>query len=152
MPESYTQIHIHIVFSVFGRNNSIEEKHRVELEKYICGIINNHKCKPIAIYCNPDHLHVLIGLSADKSVSEIVRIIKSNSSKYINENNWTFGNFQWQRGYGAFSYSKSQVDKVVKYILNQKRHHEKESFQEEYVRIMDSMKIEFDRRYLFRKD
>ena len=81
-----------------------------------------------------------------------MRVIKSNSSKYINENNWTFGNFQWQRGYGAFSYSKSQVDKVVKYILNQKRHHEKESFQEEYVRIMDSLKIEFDRRYLFKSD
>lgn len=149
MPNTYTQLHIQIVFSVFGRLNSIAEIHRDELQKYICGIISNLNCKPIALYCNPDHTHILIGLCPDKSLSEIVRIIKANSSKFINEKKWTLGNFQWQSGYGAFSYSKSQVENVIKYILSQKEHHKKISFREEYLLYLKKYEIEYDDKYLF---
>ena len=133
MPNTYTQIYVQIVFAVKGRQNLIAEKHRDELEKYICGIISNKKSKPLAIYCNPDHTHILIGLNPNISISEMARDIKANSSKWINESNWIMGKFNWQEGYGAFTYSKSQIDTVVKYILNQPAHHKKTSFKDEYI-------------------
>ncbi|MCE1166159.1 MAG: IS200/IS605 family transposase [Bacteroidetes bacterium] len=150
MPDSFTQVHIQIVFWVSGKYNLIEEQHRDEVEKYICGILKNNKCKPLAIYCNPEHIHVLIGLSPEKSISEIMRLIKCNSSKFINEKHWLPGEFQWQRGYGAFSYSKEQIDGVINYIMGQKEHHRKISFQEEFLEILDNLGFEFDRKYLFK--
>lgn len=117
MPNTYTQIHIQIVFAVKGRKNLINEKHRNELEKYICGIISNKNCKTLAIYCNPDHTHILIGLHPSISISDLTRDIKANSSKFVNENKWMPIKFNWQDGFGAFAYSKSQIADVVKYIL-----------------------------------
>ena len=128
MANTYTQIYVQIVFAVKGRQNLISEKNREQLEKYICGIISNKKSKPIAIYCNPDHTHILIGLHPTISISEIARDIKTNSSKWINDKKWIVGKFRWQEGYGAFTYSKSQIDVVVKYILNQPIHHKKTSY------------------------
>ena len=109
---------VQIVFAVQGRPNIIIEKHRDELEKYICGIINNKKCKPLAIYCNPDHTHILLGLHPAISVSDLTRDIKANSTKFINEKKWILGKFSWQDGFGFFTYSKSQIDTVVNHILN----------------------------------
>ena len=149
MPNTYTQIHIHIVFAVKGREYLISDKHRDELEKYICGIISHHKCKTLAIYCNPDHTHILIGLHPTISISDLTRDIKANSSKFINENHWTIEKFNWQDGYGAFAYSKSQVDAVVKYILNQPEHHSKKTFKNEYLSILKKFEINFDEKYLF---
>jgi REP element-mobilizing transposase RayT len=128
MPNTYTQLYVHIIFAVKGRQNLIPDKHREELEKYICGIIKNKKSKPLAIYCNPDHPHILIGLHPSISVSDITRDIKANSSKFINEKKWIKKKFQWQDGFGAFTYAKSQLDSVIKYILNQPHHHKKKSF------------------------
>lgn len=141
MANTYTQMYIQIVFAVKGRENLILEKHREELEKYMCGIISHLNSKPIAIYCNPDHVHILIGLNPVTSVSDMARLIKANSSKWINENKWLSGHFKWQEGFGAFTYSKSQIDKVVMYILNQPKRHRKSSFKEEYLKLLNSFDL-----------
>ena len=117
--------------------------------KYICGIITNFKCKPLAIYCNPDHVHILVGLHPTISVSDLAREIKANSSKYINDNRLIVGKFEWQDGFGSFTYSRSHIDKVVKYILNQPIHHKKYSFKEEYLSLLKKFEIEYNDKYLF---
>ena len=152
MPDTYTQLHVHIVFAVRGRENPIPETVRERLEKYICGIVGNKQSKPLAIYCNPDHVHLLIGLHPSVSVSEMVRMIKSNSSKFINEEHLVRGRFRWQEGYGAFTVSKSLIDRVVRYILNQPEHHKRKDFREEYFRMLKKSETEFDERYLFDRD
>ncbi len=149
MANTYTQVYVQIVFAVKGRQNLISEKNRIAVEKYICGIISNNKSKPLAIYCNPDHIHILVGLHPSVSISNLVKSIKSNSAKWINENNLIERNFNWQEGYGAFTYSKSQIDPVVKYILNQYEHHKKKTFKEEYKKILDQFDIEYKSVYLF---
>jgi len=149
MPNTYTQMHIHVIFTVKGRQNLIQENHREELEKYICGIIKNKNCKTLAIYCNPDHTHILIGLHPSVSVSDLIRDIKSFSSKFINANTWINGIFRWQDGFGAFTHSKSQTENVIKYILNQPNHHKKKSFKEEYISFLNKLQIEFEDKYLF---
>lgn len=149
MPNTYTQIHIHLIFAVKGRKNLIYENHRIELEKYICGIVSNKNCKTLAIYCNPDHIHILIGLNPTVSLSELARDIKANSSRFINEKIWMPIRFNWQEGFSAFSYSKSQDEKVIKYILNQPKHHKISSFRNEYLSILDKFDVKFDKKYLF---
>jgi REP element-mobilizing transposase RayT len=149
MANTYTQMYVQIVFAVLGRTNVIRETNREELEKYICGIISNKKCKPLAIWCNPDHAHVFVGLHPTISVSDLTRDIKSSSSIFINDKKFTSGKFSWQDGFGAFTYSKSQIDGVVKYILNQPVHHIKKTFKEEYLEILRKNEIEYDERYLF---
>ena len=121
-------MYVQIIFAVKGRRNLISETHRDEIEKYICGVINNNKSKPLAIYCNPDHIHVLIGMNPSLSISDLVRDIKANSSRWINEKKWISEQFRWQEGYGAFTYSKSQLDSVIKYIIDQPEHHKMWSF------------------------
>ena len=121
MANTYSQIYIQFIFAVKGRESQILESHRERLQQYITGIIRSKEQKLLAIYANPDHIHLLVGFNKlDIKISDFVRDIKSNSSKIINEENWFIGKFHWQEGYGAFSYSKSQIDNVVKYILNQK--------------------------------
>ncbi len=149
MANTFTQIYIQIVFAVKGRKNLIAEEYRDEVEKFICGIIKNNSSKALAIYCNPDHVHILIGIHPSISVSNIARDIKAGSSKWINEKKWVKGKFRWQEGYGAFTYSKSQIDAVVKYILNQPLHHKKTTFKEEYHKILNDLEIKFDEQYLF---
>jgi putative transposase len=149
MANTYTQMYVQIVFTVKGRMNLITEEHRDEIEKYICGIIRNIKSKSLAIYCNPDHVHVFIGLHPEIAVSAIVRDIKANSSRFINEKGWIRGKFNWQKGFGGFTYSKSQIGSVAKYILNQPNHHRKQSFKEEYIGILKKQAIEYDDQYLF---
>lgn len=149
MANTYTQLYVQIVFAVKGRGNFIAEKNRIELEKYICGIVNNKKSKPLSIYCNPDHLHILIGLHPTMSVSDITRDIKANSSKFITEKKWLMGKFQWQDGFGAFTYSKSQIDAVAKYILNQPQHHKRKTFKEEYLSMLQKAEVVYDEKYLF---
>jgi REP element-mobilizing transposase RayT len=149
MANTYTQLLVQIVFAVKGRQNLIAEKHREQLEKYICGIISNKQCKPLAIYCNPDHCHVLIGFHPSQSISDVARDIKANSSKFINDNHWIQGKFEWQEGYGAFTYSRSQLNAVVNYILNQREHHRKKTFREEYLNFLQKFEIEFNEKYIF---
>jgi putative transposase len=150
MPNTYTQLFIQIVFAVKGRQNLIPLSCKEELHKYITGIIQNRGHKMLSIYCMPDHTHILIGLKPDISISDLVRDIKAISSKFINENKWINGRFNWQEGFGAFSYSRSQIDNVIKYILNQEAHHKKNSFKEEYLKFLKKFEIAYDEKYLFK--
>ena len=149
MANTYTQLYVQYVFSVKGRGNLINEKFRDELEKVICGIVTNHQSKTYAIYCNPDHTHIFVGIHPAISVSKLIEQIKSGSSNWLNDKKYINGNFYWQDGYGAFTYSKSQIDKVVKYILNQPEHHKKKSFREEDLSFLKKFDIDYDSRYLF---
>jgi len=149
MANTYTQIYVQIVFAVKGRQNQIFEKYREELEKYICGIIKNEKSKPLAIYCNPDHTHILIGLHPTVSISDITKKIKANSSKWINKKRYINTLFRWQEGFGAFTYSKSQLGNVIKYIKNQPEHHKRSTFKEEYVKLLNEFDVDYKDIYLF---
>ncbi|AZA89223.1 Transposase and inactivated derivatives [Chryseobacterium nakagawai] len=149
MANTYTQIYIQIVFAVKGRQNLISKENREELHKLITGIVSNRNQKLFAVFAMPDHVHVLVSMNPTMSVSDLVRDIKAGSSKFINEKRWMNGKFNWQEGYGAFSYSKSSVDSVVKYILNQEDHHKKKTFREEYLDFMSKFEIEYDPKYLF---
>jgi putative transposase len=149
MPNTYTQIYVQIVFAVKGRQNLIAKQSREELHKYITGIVQKRGQKMLAIFAMPDHVHILIGMKTGIAISDLVRDIKAVSSKFINENNWVRGRFNWQEGYGAFSYSKSSIDTVIKYILNQEEHHKKQTFKEEYIEFLEKFEIENDEKYLF---
>lgn len=150
MANTYSQIYIQLIFAVKGRERLIREENRIRLEKYISGIIDNNNQKLLAVYANPDHIHILIGYNnLNVLLPNLVRDIKSNSSKFINDENWFTGKFHWQEGYGAFSYSKSQVDAVVKYILNQKKHHEKQSFKDEYIDFLTKFQVNYKNEYIF---
>lgn len=148
MANTYTQIYVHIVFAVKGRENLIKESFREELQKYISGIINNKKQKLYAIYCMPDHIHILVSIQPDISISDLVRDIKANSSSFIKEKG-SNRKFSRQNGFGAFSYSKSKVTVVCDYIMNQKNHHQKKTFQQEYVELLRKYEVEYDERYVF---
>jgi len=150
MANTYTQIYIHVVFAVEGRQNLINPEHSDELQKYISGIVSGQKQKLIVINNMPDHLHLLVGLRPDSSLSDLVRDIKANSSKFINEQRWVIGRFSWQEGFGAFSYSRSQLSAVIRYIENQQKHHAKKSFQEEYIALLEKFGVEYDPRYIFK--
>jgi len=143
MANTYTQIYIHIVFAVEGRYNLIRDEFREELHKYITGIIQNEKHKLIIINSMIDHVHILIGIKPDSNLSDLVRDIKANSSKLINEKKWIKGRFNWQEGFGAFSYSHSQLDDVANYIRNQKKHHTKRSFRDEYIELLEKFNPKF---------
>ena len=149
MPNTYSQIYIQIVFAVNGRQNLIAKENREELHKFITGIISNREQKLFAIFAMPDHVHILVSMKPNISISDLVRDIKAGSSKFINDNNWIRQKFNWQEGYGAFSYSKSSVDNVIKYILNQEEHHKKKSFKDEYLDFLEKFEIEYDPKYLF---
>ena len=149
MANTYTQLLVHVVFSVKFRERLIKESFRIILEKYICGIISNKDCKPLAIYCNPDHCHILIGLNPSVSISHLMQSVKANSTEFIKRNFWTGGHFAWQGGYGAFSVDRDRMGIVVRYILNQPNHHRKRTFQEEYQNMLKAYEIEFDEKYLF---
>lgn len=142
-------MYVQIIFAVKGRRNLIRETHSDEIEKYICGIINNNKSKPLAIYCNPDHIHILVGMNPSVALSDLVRDIKANSSRWINDKKWISEQFRWQEGYGGFTYSKSQLDTVIKYILRQPEHHKKWSFKQEYLELLKRFEVEFEEKYLF---
>ena len=149
MANTYSQIYIHIVFTVQGRQNLIKKDYQEELQKYITGIIRNNKQKLIAVKAMPDHVHTLIGVHPDIAISNLVRDIKNNSSSFINRKRWIRGKFKWQEGFGAFSYSQSQIDRIVKYIQDQPIHHQKKTFREEYTEMLKKFKIEYDPKYIF---
>ena len=149
MSNTYTQIYIQIVFAVKGRQCLILTQNREELQKYITGIVHNREQKLLSIFSMPDHTHLLVGLTPKKSISDLVRDIKAGSSKFINENNWIKGKFNWQEGFGAFSYSRSQIDNVIKYINRQEIHHKKKTFKEEYIEFLKKFEIEYNDKYLF---
>jgi REP element-mobilizing transposase RayT len=149
MANTYTQIYIHTAFAVEGRQSLIATEHKIEIYKYITGVIHSQKQKVMAINGMPDHVHLLIGVSPDIALSDLVRDVKAASSRLINDKRWVRGHFNWQRGFGAFSCSHSQVPTVAKYIENQEHHHAKRSFRDEYVALLKKFDVEYDPAYLF---
>ena len=149
MANTYSQIYIQIVFAVKGRENLIKKENREELHKFITGIVSNREQKLLAIFFFFYHVHILVGMKPNIALSDLVRDIKSGSSKFINDSKWINGKFHWQEGYGGFSYSKSQIDNVIKYILNQEEHHKKQTFKEEYHSFLEKFEIKYDEKYLF---
>ena len=150
MANTYTQIHLQVVTAVKFREAMINPIWKGRLHQYMTGIIQNHKHKLLAINSMPDHIHFLIGFRPHQSLADLVGTVKGEASEWINQQNLTRKTFRWQEGYGAFSYSKSQVTTVINYILNQEIHHRKRTFLEEYNELLDEFGIEYDANYIFK--
>ena len=149
MANTYTQLYAQLIFSPEGRQNLIQERIKNDVYKYVSGIIKNKNQKLMAINGMPDHVHILIGFSPDIALSVLVRDIKSSTTNYINEQKFIAGKFSWQSGFGAFTYNKSQVMKVVSYIQRQEEHHKKKSFREEYLELLKKFEVGHNEKYLF---
>jgi putative transposase len=149
MANTYTQLYVHLVFSPKNRQALIKKEWKNELEKYITGIVQNNKHKMIAIGAMPDHIHIFIGYNVNQLIPDLVENIKTSSNAWIKDNKLSTFKFDWQKGYGAFSHSRSQLDTVVKYILNQEKHHKGISFREEYLDMLKKNDIEFKNEYVF---
>ena len=150
MANTYTQIHIQIVIAVKYRNAFILPTWKESLHQYITGIVQNHKHKMLAINSMPDHLHFFFGMRPHQSISDLMRIVSGDSSEWINKQGFTPYHFNWQGGYGAFSYRKKSVPTITKYIANQEIHHQKKSFLTEYKELLKEFEIDYDEQYIFK--
>lgn len=148
-PGVFTQLYIQLVFAPKYRDRLLKAEIRPKIFSYISGIITKRKHKSIIINGMLDHIHILFGLNPNDRISDLVGTIKKSSSTFINEKDWFRGKFHWQDGYGAFSYGKSQLDNVYKYIRDQEIHHKKRTFREEYIELLKRFEIEYDEKYLF---
>ena len=151
MPNTYTQIHIQFVFAVKYRKALLDKAWKEDLHRYITGIVQGHEHKMLQINSMPDHIHIFIGMRPTQSISELMKVVKGESTKWIKEQKDNLNSFAWQEGYGAFSYSKSQVNNVINYIKNQEEHHKKENFIDEYKKFLTLFEIEWDEKYIFKE-
>lgn len=149
MANTYTQIHIHAIFAVKYRAALILPGWKERLHQYMTGIIQKNTHKLLAINTMPDHLHVLFGFRPTQSLSDLIMLVKGESSEWVNKQQFCPTPFRWQDGYGAFSYSKSQLHRVVQYIMNQEQHHHEKTFLEEYEEMLNKFEVEYDKRYIF---
>ena len=149
MPGTFSQIYIQVVFAVKGNESMINPSWEEELFKYITGIVQKKEQKMIAINGTSDHIHILIGMKPSCCLSDLVREIKKSSNEFIQEKKFSKFKFYWQEGFGAFSYSHSSLDNVIGYIMNQKEHHKKKTFREEYIEFMEKFAIDYKEEYLF---
>lgn len=149
MGDTYTQVYVHFVFAVKWRQALIPREHKNELHHYIGGLALRRNAKPIAIHCMPDHIHIFVGFPTTISMADFVKEIKVESTQYINEKGWIKEKFHWQKGFGAFTYTRSLVSRVANYIENQERHHQKQPFRKEYMSMLDRNGVEYDTRGLF---
>jgi putative transposase len=151
MANAYTQVHLHLIFAVQNRRSLINEEWKTRLYEYITGIVQENTHKMLIINGMPDHLHLAIGMRPIQSISDLLQDIKGSSSAWINKNKLIKGKFEWQEGYGAFSYNKSLLPKLIDYIKNQEEHHKKKSFIQEYKEFLDLFEVEYDERYIFKE-
>jgi putative transposase len=151
MANTYTQIHIHCIFAVRYRKSIIQKKWQERLHKYITGIVQKNDHKMISINTMPDHLHMLFGMRPAQSLSDLIRLVKGDSSEWINNEGFTKSIFRWQEGYGAFSYEKKKISVVANYIERQEEHHSKKTFLQEYHEFLDNFEVEYDERYIFKE-
>ena len=151
MPNTYTQLHIQLVFAVKYRAALIQKKWQRRLHEYITGIFQKNEHKMLQINSMSDHMHIFIGMRPHQSISALIQNVKSESTKWIKENNFCNSAFAWQEGFGAFSYSKSHVPDVIRYIQNQEAHHKKETFLDEYRHMLKSFEVDYDERYIFKE-
>jgi putative transposase len=151
MANTYTQLHIQLVFAVKYRAALIGKDWKERLHQYITGIIQQNNHKMLQLNSMPDHIHIFIGMRPDQSISALVQNVKSETTKWIKANKICKSSFAWQEGFGGFSYSKTHVDRVIRYIQNQEAHHQKENFLDEYRKMLKAFEIEFDERYIFKE-
>ena len=151
MANTFTQIHLQLIFAVKFRAAMIGEEWKNELHKYLAGIVEKHKHKLIVVNGVSDHVHMLIGYRPHQSLSDLLQDIKGSFSKWINEKKLTKSKFAWQQGYGAFSYSHSHLQRVINYINNQKNHHKKITFMDEYKAFLKAFEVEYDERYILKE-
>ena len=149
MANTYSQIYLQFVFAVQGRQSLIPRDHKEELHKYITSLVQARKAKMLAVHCMPDHMHLFIGYKPIVFIPDFVKEIKVNSNEFIKAKNWIKGSFNWQEGYGVFSYGQSQINSVCKYVLNQEAHHKKKTFREEYHEFLEKFAVDFDEQYVF---
>lgn len=149
MANTYSQLNIHCVFAVKGRENVITKNFRDELHSYMSGILRNDGSYPLAVGGWKDHVHVFFELPVTMPVAKQMQMLKASSSSWINSSRFVKGKFRWQEGYGAFSYSRSQRDTVIKYVMNQEEHHKARTFKEEYLELLKNFEIPYDKKYLF---
>ncbi len=149
MANCYTQVNIHVVFAVKDRERILNDYLMEQTCKYMHGILINLKQFPLAIGGYKNHVHLFFEQYPTTALSDIVEKVKANSSKWINDHKMVIGHFEWQRGYGGFSYSRSQRSGVIRYIMNQEEHHKEMTFREEYLTMLKKFEIEFDDQYLF---
>lgn len=149
MANTYHQVYIQVVFAVKYREAVIANEWKSKVFGVMGNLINETGCKTIIVNGVEDHVHCFLGLKPTVSISELMKTVKAKSSKYINDHNLTKSRFEWQEGYGAFSYSHSQIDSVYKYIANQEEHHKKQTFKKEYLEFLDKFEVPFDERYIF---
>lgn len=151
MANTYTQIHIQVVFAVQNRASLIGSNWKDELYKYMVGIIQNHGHKVLQINGMPDHIHILIGLRPTQALSDLMKQVKQDSSKWVNEKGYAQGKFSWQSGFGAFSYSKSDVPRLISYIHDQESHHKTVEFKDEYLKMLKVLDVDFEEEYIFKE-
>lgn len=149
MANTYTQLHVQLVFAVKHRIALIQPSFKEELHKYMTALIQQHGHKMLQINSMPDHIHIFIGLRPTEAISDLIQHVKSESTKWIKGKGLS-SSFAWQEGFGAFSYSRSHVDDVIRYIQNQEVHHKKETFLDEYKRMLTAFGVEYDDRYVFK--
>ena len=149
MANTYSQITIHAVFAVKFRENFITTDWRDNLHQYISGIITNKGAKSLAVGGWLDHVHILFGMPVTTCIADFMNAVKANSSKWINEQQFIKEKFNWQGGYGAFSFARSQRDVVIRYILNQEKHHRRKSFKEEYITMLTDFEVAYQNKYVF---
>jgi len=149
MANTYTQCYFHLLFSPKNREALIKKEWKNNLEKYITVVVQNRKHKLLAINAQPDHIHLLIGYHPADLIPDLVEDIKTSTTHWVKENRLSTFKFEWQKGYGAFTHSKSQIDAVAKYIVNQDDHHKKRTFRDEYLEILRKNEMEFSEYYLF---
>ncbi len=149
MANTYTQCYVHLVFAVKHRDALIKKEWKNDLEKYITGIVQNHKHKMLAIGAMPDHIHIFIGYNVNQLIPDLVEAIKTSSNKWIKENGLSKFKFDWQIGYGAFTHARSQLDTVINYVLSQEEHHQQRPFRKEYLEMLRRNEIDFKAEYVF---
>ncbi len=150
MANTYSQIYVHFVFSVQNRMSLISPKWQSELYQYMSSIIMNQGHKTYAINGMPDHVHILVSMNPKQAPSDLMHSVKRSSSLWVNNKRLVVGKFAWQEGFGAFSYGKSQIPKIAKYIEKQKEHHKKQTFREEYIQFLKLFEVEYDERYIYK--
>lgn len=149
MANTYTQLYLQLIFAVKNREALIQRSWREDLHAYITGIVQNHGHKMLSINSMPDHIHLLVGYKPTQLIPDLVEHIKTGSNKYVKANHLSKFQFAWQTGYGAFSYSRSQIPAVGKYIENQEKHHQKKTFREEYLDLLEKFEVVYEERYVF---
>lgn len=149
MANTFSQIYLQFVFAVKNRESLIHRQNKEELHKYMTALVQNRRAKMLAVNCMPDHTHIFVGFKPTILISDFVKEIKVESNEFINHKNWIRGRFNWQEGYGVFSYAHSNIDAVIKYVLNQESHHQKKTFKQEYLELLEKFEVPFKEEYLF---